>query len=227
MKYTLYKITNNINGKIYVGVHKTENIDDDYMGSGKILKRAIEKYGLENFTKEILEVYDNPEDMFDAEAKIVNEDFVKRDDNYNIKEGGFGGWDHINDDSEDKKEYSRKGREETNKILEERWGETWRSELGKLGNDGRDKDGFREAGLKSAKTILERYGKYYFSGKIHTEESKRKIGEANSIHQKGKGNSQYGTRWIHNLELKKSKKIKKEEVLPEGWLEGRKMKFYA
>ena len=222
MKYTLYKITNTINDKIYVGVHKTDDINDDYMGSGTILKRAIKKYGIENFTKEILEVYDNPEDMFDAEAKIVNEEFVKRDDNYNLKEGGSGGWDHINDGSEEHINHCINGGRKGGKAWKEKFFHLMENDdefyLTTLKN-------LAKGGKAGRARIKELYPEGSWKGKRHNEDSKKKIGEANSIHQKGKGNSQYGTRWIHNLDLKKSKRIKKEEVLPEGWLEGRKIKF--
>jgi len=64
-----------------------------------------------------------------------------------------------------------------------------------------------------------------WTGRRHTEESKRKIGKANSIAQRGSGNSQYGKIWIYNEQLKKSMSIKKDDPIPEGWKKGRKIKW--
>lgn len=57
--FFVYKTTNIINGKYYIGVHKTYDIEDGYLGSGTILKKAIEKYGKENFSREILSYHDS------------------------------------------------------------------------------------------------------------------------------------------------------------------------
>ena len=95
MYYLIYTITNNVNNEIYIGKHQTENKDDDYMGSGKIIKRAIEKYGIDKFTKEILYECNSLEEMNEKEAEIVDEEFVVRLDTYNIKLGGQGGWDYV------------------------------------------------------------------------------------------------------------------------------------
>jgi hypothetical protein len=97
MKHIIYKTENLINGKIYIGYHASENIDDSYIGSGKLLKKAIAKYGLENFKKEILYVFPSREEALLKETELVSIDFVKSNDNYNLKVGGEGGWDHINE----------------------------------------------------------------------------------------------------------------------------------
>lgn len=91
MHYTIYKITNILNNKIYIGKHQTTNINDSYFGSGIALIKAIRKYGKENFTKEILFVFDNEYDMNQKEKELITEDFIKRNDTYNIGLGGEGG----------------------------------------------------------------------------------------------------------------------------------------
>ena len=93
MHYIIYKITNKIDGKIYIGKHKTSFIQDSYMGSGKLILRAISKYGIENFEKEILFQFDNEADMNSKEAELVTEEFCLREDTYNLSLGGNGGWD--------------------------------------------------------------------------------------------------------------------------------------
>ena len=86
--YYVYKVTNNINNKEYIGFHSTNDLNDGYMGSGKLIIKAIEKYGIENFSKEILKIFDNKKDAEDYERKLVNEEYVMREDTYNISIGG-------------------------------------------------------------------------------------------------------------------------------------------
>ena len=84
----IYKITNLINTKIYIGKDSKNN--PDYLGSGKILKQAIKKYGINNFKKEILE-YCTENNINDREKywiKILNAQ--NRKIGYNILEGGHG-----------------------------------------------------------------------------------------------------------------------------------------
>lgn len=93
--YTLYKTTNTINGRYYIGVHKTEDPNDSYLGSGLAIKRAIAQYGRAAFVKEVLAVFDTAEEAFLAEQRAVvtaSEDPLS----YNLMRGGIGGFDHIN-----------------------------------------------------------------------------------------------------------------------------------
>jgi len=101
MFYTVYKITNLINSKIYIGVHKTDNLNDRYMGSGNNIRRAIKKYGKENFKKEYLAIFENEIDMFKMESMLVNDEFIKNEYSYNIKNGGLGSWKYVNDNLSD------------------------------------------------------------------------------------------------------------------------------
>jgi len=209
MFYTIYKITNKIDGKIYIGCHKTSDLDDGYMGSGTYLKNAQNKYGIENFEKEILEIFDNPEAMFEMESILVTPEFVDREDTYNLRLGGSGGFDYLNSLCQEQRfQASSKGGKNAvakiNAIIRER-----------------RKDPEYDKNLRNT------YSKAH-TGRKHSEETKQKIGDANSKHQQGEGNSQYGMIWIYSLKEKQSKRILPEE-LPRwespGWLKGRKMKF--
>ncbi len=89
MKYNyFYKITNQINGKFYYGVHSTIDLEDGYMGSGKSLKDAFKKYGINNFKKEILKFFETADDAYAYEKEIVTEELVKDDNCYNLVLGG-------------------------------------------------------------------------------------------------------------------------------------------
>ena len=91
----VYKVTNNINGKIYVGQHKSRVLDESYWGSGVLIRRSQEKYGLENFTIEILEWCSSREDLDSKEIYWIKE--LNSTDpvvGYNIGFGGRSCGDH-------------------------------------------------------------------------------------------------------------------------------------
>lgn len=93
MNFIVYKTTNLLNGRFYVGVHKTKDPEkfDGYFGSSVLLKAAIKKYGKENFSRETLvECFDDQEEAYSIEAMLVKT--VKEDPrSYNLVPGGQGG----------------------------------------------------------------------------------------------------------------------------------------
>ena len=89
-KHIVYKTTNLLNGKIYIGAHSTSNLDDGYIGSGTFLRYEIEKYGYSNFKREVLKVCDSRDEAFLIEKEIVNKEFTIKESNYNIVIGGGG-----------------------------------------------------------------------------------------------------------------------------------------
>lgn len=88
MHHFVYKITNNVNGMIYIGVHSTKLVDDGYMGSGTLLKKDIKKYGVDAFEREILYNFSTREEALLKESEIVTYDFIKNHNVYNLVLGG-------------------------------------------------------------------------------------------------------------------------------------------
>lgn len=221
--YLVYKTTNLVNGKIYIGKHETYNLDDGYLGSGILIQRAIEKYGKENFKREILCECSSREEMNAKEAELVNEEFLKRDDVYNLKQGGEGGWDYCNTPERHNNIGNCRQTGFVQLTLEGR-------------NPGRETiDAYTEEEKREychrissgVKRFIEEHGPIWL-GKHHSEESKKKIGEKNK-RMVGELNSNWGTVWIYNESLEQNKKVKKEQTndfLEQGWKLGRKMKFH-
>lgn len=223
MYYTIYKTTNLINGKIYIGAHKTSDLNDGYFGSGKLINLAVEKYGIEHFKTETLHFLDNEEEMFLMEAELVTEEFIKEDTNYNLKVGGEGGFDYINNHT-DWNGFKYINENSLNNIANQH-----RILLDRIKYDSEYKKSWQERMRNGLK-------KYYetndgiFSGKSHTDETKEKMRETHKKngHAQGEKNSQFGTCWIYNLDLEENKKINKYDLdnwISKGWTKGRKMNF--
>ena len=103
MKYIIYITTNQVNGKIYIGLHKTDtpysfdnylgcgvytNSPKSYMNGGTLFQNAVKKYGPNQFKRKTLKVFDTLEEAKLHENLLVNEEFIKRADTYNMTEGG-------------------------------------------------------------------------------------------------------------------------------------------
>lgn len=188
--YTIYKITNKFNGKYYIGKHQTNNLDDGYMGSGKYLKHAINKYGIECFSKEILHVFATEEEMNQKEKELV----VINEHSYNLCEGGKGGFSYINNNGI--KKMLGKPQTEFQKISARNYmishPEKWIS-----------KEICKKNSEKMKNNTL-------WLGRKHKSESIEKMKKSAIGKQVGEKNSQYGTCWITNGEH--NKKIKKDEL---------------
>ena len=120
--FYIYRITNLINGKTYIGQHKYKKLNDSYMGSGVLIKRAIKKHGIENFKKEILE-FNIPtvELANDWEQMYILFERAKGKSEYNIANGG-NGTGTVSEETKRKMSKLNKGRkhsEETKRKISE------------------------------------------------------------------------------------------------------------
>jgi len=205
----IYRTTNIKTGKYYYGIHSTHNLDDGYLGSGKRLKYSINKYGKEAHEREILEFFENREDLRKREKDIVNLNEIAKAECMNLQLGGGGGFIDVN--------HQRKCGAAGNKAYANR-----------LKND----IAFLESRKKISSDIfikLHKEGKikpFDWTGKTHSDKTKKKISESAKSSHLGYKNSQFGTCWIHNnIESKKIKKEELDNYIKLGWIQGRKLKF--
>lgn len=219
--YLIYKITNNVNQKFYIGKHETNNLDDDYFGSGKLLNYAKEKYGLENFTKTILFYCHNQEEMNLLEKYVVTFEFCQREDVYNIMEGGNGGWQYLNKNKLNGKGFQRlthdelinfvlRGRETLNKkLLDEEYRKNYYDAVS---------NGIKQHKIDFPDYMVGENNPMF--GKKHTQKSCAKMSNS----KRGEKNNRYGSKWYYDPVTFESHSFLPNEEIPNGWIRGRKIK---
>lgn len=157
----VYRTTNKVTGKFYIGAHSTNNIHDNYYGSGIQIKQAIKKYGLENFTFEILEFFETRKQAFEKEFLLVNEQFIQNSDNYNMTVGGLGS--------------SVKTEQWKNQVSSKLKGRKFTEEHSRkksLAQTGQKNHRYGKPNPKNPKLKGKENGMY---GKHHTEETRKQI----------------------------------------------------
>lgn len=205
----IYRTTCKITGKYYIGMHSTDNLEDGYLGSGKLLWYSIRKHGKDKHEAKILEFLPTRKKLADREYQLITEELIEDKMCMNISSGGTGFT------TEQAKHAAKKSLETCNSLRKT------------------DPEWAKNVSLKQSASLKKQYesgsrrgGKWGkdWTGKKLTNEHKSKIGKANSKKQSGSKNSQYGTCWINlNGISKKIKKEKLDDALSEGWFRGRKI----
>lgn len=196
-----YKTTNLINGRYYLGMHSSNRLKDWYLGSGTRLRYEIKKYGKSSFKLQILEQFNSREELIEAEIRLITDQDLQNINCLNCKSGGVGFT----------KEQQEKGIKKANNTVSQNfkdnpeWVEWFKSKV----KEGRSRSEYDYS--------------LNFKGKQHSEDTIQKIKQAKKNTGKGETNSQFGKRWITNE--KENKKIYKEDLVPEGWRLGRKLKI--
>jgi hypothetical protein len=199
----IYKTTNIINNKFYIGMHSTDNLNDGYLGSGKRLWFSINYHGKKNHKIEILEFCEDREKLKIREKEIVNNELINEKLCLNLQVGGGGGI--ISE------EHHKKMKVASSKYQKEKWKDPEYSEKIKK---------ILSENMKKGHKHRSNYN--MFQGKKHSDETKNKMKQK----RKGTGvaelNSQYGTCWVSKDN--RCVKIKKNEIerwINEGWVKGK------
>lgn len=210
--YIIYKIVNKLDGKFYIGQHQTKNLDDGYMGSGLRIQRAIEKYGKESFDKQLLHFFTSFDEMNAKEIELVTEELISRDDCYNIATGGMAnGY------------LSQLGNDRLSCLYKDDDFMLRRSNKLKCSRNTEDRKAFYQS--NEFRTKMSECNARSHLRKKFSQETRSKMSLAHKGQGIGTSNTQYGTRWVYNIDLRVSKKIKQnmlDEHLATGWVRGYK-----
>lgn len=207
----IYCTTNKINGKKYIGMCTRES--SGYLGSGKRLKNAIQKYGKDNFEREILEHCDTFEQLCDREKYWIDYyDAVNNDKFYNLVQGGIGG------NSEQLKQYWRSlTPEERQKVR------NWKPYFKINPPKGKKNPMY---GRSTSKHVKDTWDKYTDDQRA---ERLAKLKKAAQWDKSGKNNPMYGRSAVVEKNLKwYTNGVKTiyvtENTQPAGYVRGRKIK---
>ena len=187
-----YVTTNLVNNKQYVGVHETLDINDNYLGSGKYLEKAIAKYGKKNFKIDVLEYCDNREKAFVKEEEYIDKLNTLYPNGYNLHpSGGINGFKDKNyfygkKHSEESK--LKMSKSHTGKIVsEETRGKIRKASLGRKHSEETKMKLRNPRGPISEEHRIKLSKSH--TGIKHSEETKRKISKNNTRNMKGKNHS--------------------------------------
>lgn len=186
--YLVYLITNKITGERYVGQHQTYNIDDGYMGSGRLLGLKLKEYGADNFHKEILGDFEDFDTMNQAEIDFI----AKLNPEYNISLGGesFEGINSVPGLNNKSGQYMKANRLHLEKLKSD---SEYRIEFCKKVSDGHKKSLKAQNHIKKLNCEVHKMWK----GRKHSEETKSKM----SAVKRGKQTtSTLGKHWFTNGE---------------------------
>jgi hypothetical protein len=190
-------------------MHSTSNLEDGYMGSGKLIRYSIRKHGLERHEKEILEFLPTRFELIQREKEIVNEQLLNDKSCMNLKEGGTG------------------GRPKCDKTFNKFIKAGTLAFQDKMKTDPEFKERFSKATAESNKRVKRGWSKNItdWTGKKHTSETIEKMKRSKAGHGSGQTNSQWGTCWVNkDGTAVKIKQDNLHEFLDQGWAKGRKQK---
>lgn len=195
-QHYIYLTANNINGMKYIGKHYGE-LDDSYLGSGKLLKKDIAKYGKDCFTKSILFVSKNDFENSEKEREFIAlYNAISNPLFYNIHVGGSGGNTTAGYSSEEKEALKQKlseiNRGKNNGMYGKHHSEETKSFLSYWAEFERDNSSYRTEEFRNKMSELTKGSKNGMYGKKHTEESKQKMSINSKGKTTGKKNGMYG-----------------------------------